>query len=316
MISNLLVPPLLFFGLGFFAKLIRSDLEISKEIISFLSVYLMIGIGLQGGAELQHIAWLTSLQAVLAGLAFGLIQPVIAFTVLRWGAVDRCNAAAIAAHYGSVSVGTFLSATAFLALMNMPHEPYPLIMLAIMEAPAIVIGLLLLNANKDADLSWGKVLHKALSNASVLLLIGSMVIGMLSPESGLSAVKPFYSDIFQGMLTLFLVGMGVEAASKLQDFEQAGLFFTAFGTMMPALFGVSGVAIATFILGLTPGGALLVGVLAASASYIAVPSAMRLAVPRSNPSLYLTLSLGITFPFNVLIGIPLYWRVAQVLAGW
>lgn len=313
MFSSLLVPPLLFFGLGFIAQLLHSDLRISKEIITFLSIYLMVGIGLQGGAELQHLALSASLVAVCAGMLFGIIQPIIAYYVLKKGRIDRCNAAVIAAHYGSVSVGTFLSATAFLHAMGVSYEPTPLIMLAIMEVPAIIIGLLMVSGEGRSSVSWGTLLHKAMTNASVMVLLGSMAIGYICPAGALQAVTPFYKDIFQGFLTLFLLGMGVEAASRLRAFERSGWFLIAFGTVMPLIFGVSGVAIASSILGLSVGGSLLVGVLAASASYIAVPSAMRLAVPQAEPSLYLTLSLGVTFPFNVLLGIPIYWTVAQLL---
>ena len=322
MFTSLLVPPLLFFALGFVAHLLRSDLHLPKNAITMLSVYLMIGIGLQGGAELMHLDLSASLQAVLAGICFGLLQPMIAYHVLhRYGCIDRVNAAAIAAHYGSVSVGTFLSATAFLTALDVSYEPYPLIMLAIMEVPAIIVGLFLVNRAdvvqkvKKKTFAWGPILHKAATNGSVVLLLGSMVIGGLCTDGALQAISPFYSGIFSGMLTLFLLGMGIEAASHLRDFKEAGWFFAAFGTLLPLCFGFIGVVVGAKVLALSAGGAMLVGVLAASASYIAVPSAMRLAVPEANPSLYLTLSLGITFPFNVVIGIPLYWRFAQMVVG-
>ncbi|MGD1997927.1 MAG: sodium-dependent bicarbonate transport family permease [Candidatus Dependentiae bacterium] len=322
MFTSLLVPPLLFFALGFVAHLLRSDLHLPKNAITMLSVYLMIGIGLQGGAELMHLDLSSSLIAVLAGIAFGLIQPLIAYAVLHgYGSVDKINAAAIAAHYGSVSVGTFLSATAFLGTMGVEYEPYPLIMLAVMEVPAIIVGLFLINRAgvakkaKQKALAWGAVLHKAATNGSVVLLLGGMLIGGICSDASLQAMSPFYSGIFSGMLTLFLLGMGIEAASHLRDFKEAGWFYAAFGTLLPLLFGCFGVFVGAQLLGFSAGGSMLVGVLAASASYIAVPSAMRLAVPEANPSLYLTLSLGITFPFNVVIGIPVYWRVAQLLLG-
>lgn len=315
MLASLLTPPLLFFALGFFAKLFRSDLAIPKSAITILSIYLMLGIGLQGGAELQHLHLSASLQAILAGILFGLIQPLIAYQVLKRGKIDNCNAAAIAAHYGSVSVGTFLSATAFLNVLGVAYEAYPLIMLAVMEVPAIIIGLILVNQGSTKRIDWGRMLHKAMFNGSVVLLLGSMLIGYICPEKTLLGVQPFYSEIFQGVLTLFLLGMGVEAAAHLRDFQNAGWFLTGFGTLLPLCFGSVGVLVGTYALGLSAGGALLVGVLAASASYIAVPSAMRLAVPKANPSLYLTLSLGITFPFNVVIGIPIYWQLALLCAG-
>lgn len=315
MLASLLTPPLLFFALGFFAKLFRSDLVIPKGAITLLSIYLMLGIGLQGGAELQHLHLKASLQAILVGICFGLLQPLIAYQVLKRGGIDRCNAGAIAAHYGSVSVGTFLSATAFLNVIGAGYETYPLIMLAVMEVPAIIVGLLLVNKDGKKQIDWARMLHKATFNGSVVLLLGAMLIGYICPENTLLGVQPFYSEIFQGMLTLFLLGMGVEAASHLRDFQNAGWFLTGFGTIMPLFFGSIGVLVGSSVLSLSAGGSLLVGVLAASASYIAVPSAMRLAVPQANPSLYLTLSLGITFPFNVVLGIPLYWRLAQACAG-
>jgi hypothetical protein len=313
MITHLLVPPLLFFVLGFVAHLLRSDLHMPKEALTMLSIYLMIGIGLQGGAELIHLDLSSSLLAVAVGIFLGVLQPIIAYFVLhRAGSVDRVNAAAIAAHYGSVSVGTFLTAIAFLDSMQVSYEPYPLIMLAIMEVPAIIVGLFLVNL---ATVSWRQVLHKAVTNGSVLVLLGSMAIAALCKPAALDAIAPFYSTLFAGALTVFLLGMGLEAASHVRDFGKQGLFFAAFGTIMPLLFGALGCVTGAYVLAFSPGGAFLVGVLAASASYIAVPSAMRLAVPQANPSLYLTLALGITFPFNVVVGIPLFWRFAQVLTG-
>lgn len=327
MLSSLLIPPLLFFALGAIAQVFRSDLKFPGDLSRALSIYLLIGIGLHGGHELTQATFSTAIHSVLAALAMGLALPLVAYTALkRLCRMDRLNAAAIAAHYGSVSAGTFLTAIAFLQSREVDYESYPVIMLAIMEAPAIVVGLLLaqrarrlagVQAGSPNSLSvgFGKTLAKVVTHGSVVLLFGTMFIGAVVSDRNLEAINPFYRLIFMGALCLFLLELGMDAAKRLEDFWRVGGILTAFGILMP-LFGASvGLAIAYYWLGFGPGGMTLVAVLGASASYIAVPPAIRMAVPEANPSIYLTLSLGITFPFNVVFGIPLYFMVAQWLVA-
>lgn len=327
-LSNLLVPAVLFFALGFFARVIRSDLRFPPEMAKALSIYLLVAIGIHGGYELGKADLLTALNAIFWAVMLGIALPVIGyFILLATRRVDGLNAAAIAAHYGSVSAGTFLTAIAFLKGAGIEYESYPVIMLAVMESPAIVIGLLLAawtrgRAGDNAETqgaqaggNLGHILREAFTNGSVVLLIGAMVIGTIATPASIDSIKPFVNDIFMGVLCLFLLEMGLEAARRIDDFRRVGLLLAAFGVLMPVVSGMIGIGIGHGILGFGIGGTTLVAVLAASASYIAVPPAMRLAVPEANPSLYLTLSLGVTFPFNVVFGIPLYYWVATRVAG-
>jgi hypothetical protein len=321
-LTGLLVPPLLFFALGAAAQGFRSDLKFPADLSRALSIYLMIGIGLHGGAELVHAEFATAVQSVLAALAMGIGLPLVAYVALNsLLRIDGLNAAAIAAHYGSVSAGTFLTAVAYLQSRDIAYESYPVIMLAVMEAPAIIIGLVLAQrARREAGANAGQgelgaAFAKAMTHGSVVLLFGTMLIGALVSEKSLGTIMPFYQTIFAGALCLFLLELGMDAAKRLEDFWRVGWRLAAFGVVMPLVAGAIGLGIGHAMLGFGPGGTTLVAVLAASASYIAVPPAIRLAVPEANPSLYLTLSLGITFPFNVVVGIPLYFGAATWLAA-
>lgn len=300
-----------------------------------LSIYLLMAIGLHGGYELGKAELTIALNAVLWAIVLGFTLPMLGYALLLLtGRVDRMNAAAIAAHYGSVSAGTFLTAIAYLDNQGIHYESYPLIMLAVMESPAIIVGLLLAAwsrqslASSDSGAAavaampsgsfkerFGPLMHEALTNGSVVILIGSMVIGAISSPKGMEKLFPFIDDIFMGALCLFLFEMGMEAGRRIQEFRKVGAVLITFGLIMPLIGGVAGIAVGHWMLGLSVGGVTLVAVLGASASYIAVPPAMRLAVPEANPSFYLTLALGITFPFNVLVGIPLYHQVASLLSA-
>lgn len=321
-LSNMLIPAILFFALGFAAQLIRSDLKFPPDLAKALSIYLLVGIGLHGGIELARIDVASAVGAVVAALGLGFGLPVIAYLILaRVLRVDRLNSAAIAAHYGSVSAGTFVTAIAFLDALKIPYESYPVIMLAIMESPAIIIGLLLANmARKDARNGHQRrvsreLVHDAFTNGSVVLLLGGMLIGAIAQPAALGKILPFYDTLFMGVLSLFLLDMGMEAARRIGDFRLAGPSLLLFGIAMPLIGGAIGLAVGHWALGFGVGGMLLVAVLAASASYIAVPPAMRLAIPEASPALFLTLSLGVTFPFNVIVGIPLYFWAAQWIAA-
>ena len=326
-LSNLLVPAVLFFALGFFARVVRSDLRFPPDLAKLLSIYLLVAIGIHGGHELGRADLMTAVNAVFWAIVLGVSLPLLGYAVLvATRKVDALNAAAIAAHYGSVSAGTFLTAIAYLRSSGVEFESYPVIMLAVMESPAIVAGLLLaararqIEGARNGDdnptaRNRSSLLHEAFTNGSVVLLLGSMAIGAIAAPKALEAISPFVNDIFMGMLCLFLLEMGMEAARRIEEFRRVGIVLAAFGVLMPLVSAVIGILIGHYALGFGVGGTTLVAVLAASASYIAVPPAMRLAVPEANPSLYLTLSLGITFPFNVVVGIPLYHRLATLLAG-
>lgn len=329
-LSNLLIPAVLFFALGFLARVVHSDLRFPPDLAKALSIYLLIAIGIHGGYELGKADLVVAVSSVIWALVLGFGLPLIGYALLTLPKrLDALNAAAIAAHYGSVSAGTFLTAIAYLETAEIPYETYPVIMLAIMESPAIIVGLVLaawsrrrlglVNPNADdtneGDANSGslrEIVKDAFTNGSVMLLIGSMVIGAISQPKAVEALKPFVEEIFMGVLALFLLEMGMEAGRRIDEFKRVGLFLVGFGIVMPLIGATIGVVIGHSFLGFGVGGTLLVAVLAASASYIAVPPAMRLAVPEANPSLYLTLSLGVTFPFNIVVGIPLYHRMAEL----
>ncbi|WP_299436420.1 sodium-dependent bicarbonate transport family permease [uncultured Rhodospira sp.] len=344
MLSNLMIPAVLFFGLGVLARLVKSDLKFPPDLAKALSIYLLMAIGLHGGVELAKADLGAAINAIIWALILGFAMPVLGYWLLIvTRRVSPLDAAAIAAHYGSVSAGTFLTAIAFLDTQGVVYETYPLIMLAVMESPAIIVGLLLAaqarqkvklqaggngaaamangnghgngHGNGEDKIRLGALLHEAFTNGSVVILVGSMAIGAMSLPGSMDKLKPFIDEIFMGALCLFLFEMGMEAARRLGDFKRVGALLAGYGVVMPLIGGTIGVLIGHYALGFGVGGTTLVAVLAASASYIAVPPAMRLAVPEANPSLYLTLSLGITFPFNVVLGIPLYHWMASALAG-
>lgn len=330
-LSGLLIPAVLFFLLGFLASVIRSDLKFPDGMSKGLTIYLLVGIGLFGGIELAKADLSHAMGAVVAAIGLGFVTPLVAYVLLHWvGRVGKLDASAIAAHYGSVSAATFLTAVAFLEARHVSFESHTVIMLAIMESPAIIVGLILaslsrrsMGINTSADEgnhhegTLGHLLRDAFTNGGVVLLFGSMLIGMIATPSSLEKIMPFFSKqgIFMGVLSLFLLEMGMEAAKRIHEFRRVGVFLVAFGMVMPLVGSVLGLITGHYFLGLSVGGVTLVAVLAASASYIAVPPAMRMAVPEANPSLYLTLAIGITFPFNVVIGIPLYYQAATWLVG-
>ena len=313
---NLLNPPVLFFFLGLIAVWLKSDLEVPQPLPKFFSLYLLLAIGFKGGVELRHGGLsVEALSALAAALSLSVLIPLLAWRVLRQR-LDAANAAAIAATYGSVSAVTFIAALSFLEQLAMPHGGYMVAALALMEFPAILVGVALYNRARRggqpaaaAD-SWGKLLHEAVANGSVLLLVGSLVIGVLTGESGGQALKPYTTDIFRGMLCLFLLDMGIVSGRRLGQLRSLGAFPVAFALGMP----VAGAALALLmasVLGLSAGDAFLLTVLAASASYIAVPAAMRNAIPEASPGVYVTLALAVTFPFNIVVGLPLYMAVIR-----
>lgn len=305
-------PIVLFFALGLAAGIFKADLRLPPAIYEFVSTLLLLSIGMKGGIELhrQPAAGLAS--TLTLTLALGILLTFLAFFILRGlGRLDRANAAAVAAHYGSVSIGTFAVGVAFLNTVAVAYEPILPLLLVLLEIPAIVIGILLARG-LQAGTSWGEIAREVLLGRSVLLLIGGLLIGWLAGADGLQPVAPLFFDLFKGILAIFLLEMGLIAADHLGGFRRHGAFMVAFALLMPPLFAGIGLGFAE-LMGLSVGGAALLATLAASASYIAAPAAMRSAVPEANPALSLTAALAITFPFNILVGIPLYLEAAHWL---
>lgn len=319
-LSNLSSPPLLFFFLGVAAVLARSDLEIPAQIAKSLSLYLLFAIGFKGGVAISESTIdATMLLTLLGAVALSALIPVYTFVLLRrW--FPLADAAAIAATYGSVSAVTFVTATGYLDMLGIQWSGYLVAAMALMESPAIIVGIVLYKyyggQQRGAlqNVSWKSLLREALFNGSVLLILGSMLIGWITGSDGMQKVQPLVKDLFLGLLCLFLLDMGIVAARRFGDLpatksaradgrSMRPLLLAAM--LLPALNALAGMALAVF-LELSEGNALLLVVLAASASYIAVPAAMRLALPEANPGSYLTMSLAITFPLNLLIGIPAY----------
>jgi uncharacterized protein len=323
-LSNILNPPVLFFFLGMVAIFVQSDLEIPNPLPKLFSLYLLVAIGYKGGHELFESGLSPLIIAtLLAAIVMASIVPVYSFFILRIK-LDNYNAAAIAATYGSISAVTFITASSLLDKLQIPYGGHMVAALALMESPAIVVGLILVRVfnNKSAALddetdsmetSWGEVLREAFLNGSVLLLIGSLIIGVLTGVDGWKKVHLFVEkDIFYGALMFFLLDMGLVAARRIQDLRKTGIFLIGFAILMPIANALIAIVLAK-VIGMGEGNALLFAVLCASASYIAVPAAMRMTVPEANPSLYVSMALAITFPFNIIVGIPIYLQVIKLL---
>lgn len=308
-------PIVLFFLLGVLARLLKSDLRLPEALYEGLSIYLLLAIGLKGGVELAQRALVPLLPQVAGVIGLGLVLPLIAFPVLRYlGRLKRADAAAIAAHYGSVSMVTFAVALNYLADRAIAHEQYLPLFVVLLEVPGIVVGILLAKLGQGAQLRWGVLAHEVFLGRSVVLLTGGLLIGWIAGPEALAPQTKLFFDLFKGVLALFMLEMGLVAASRLRDLRASGSFLAVFGVVVPCVFALIGMGVGRWI-GLSPGGAMLLATLAASASYIAAPAAMRIAVPEANPSLSIAAALGITFPFNVLFGIPLYHRLAEALYG-
>lgn len=317
-LQNLLSVPILFFVLGAVAAWLRSDLEVPPAMGKALSLYLMAAIGFKGGVELSRSAWGAQMGLVgIAGIGLSLLMPLLAFWALRtFARLETKNAAAIAATYGSVSVVTFVTASAFLARAGIDHAGYLVAILALMETPAIITGLVLARrgAERAGPLIPRAALREALVSGSVLLLLGALLIGWATGERGATAVGGVLIAPFQGILALFLLDMGLLVVRRVREANALRWSLVAFGLYMPLVGAALGLGIAS-ALGLGAADGMLLMVLAASASYIAVPAALRIALPEADPSLYVTLSLAVTFPFNIVLGIPLYHAAAQMLLG-
>ncbi len=316
--SNLVSPIILSFALGLLAALARSDLTIPEAVAKGMSIYLLFAIGFKGGAAVAANGIdATLLLAVGAGLILSFGLPLLAFGLLKiMTGMDRIDAAAVAAHYGSISIVTFVAATSVLEGRMISSEGYMVAVAAAMEAPAILSALWLVARGSGAGTKMESgLLREILLNGSIVLLVGAFFIGAVTGEKGLAEIAPFIVTPFKGVLCLFLLDMGLIAGRGLRNVRGSiGPGAIAFAVVMPLISSVIGLALGVAI-GLSLGGIVLLMVLSASASYIAVPAAMRVALPQAKPSIYLTLSLGVTFPFNLTLGIPLYLAVAQSVTG-
>ena len=305
-------PVVLFFILGLAAGLARSDLRLPSAIYEFLTVLLLLAIGLKGGVELSRQSLGTLAPQIIAVIAMGLVLPLIAYPLLRYaGQFRRPDAASIAAHYGSVSVGTYAVVVAYLASQGVFFEEYMPLFVVLLEMPAIVIGIMLARGI-TRDTRWGALAHEVFLGKSIVLLSGGLLIGWAVGAEGIQPIKGLFFDLFKGVLALFLLEMGLITAGQMSDLRRSGLFLAAFAIIFPVFAAVIGGTLG-WMLGLSLGGTVILATLAASASYIAVPAAMRLAVPEANPSMSLAASLGVTFPFNIIVGIPLYHKLARLL---
>jgi hypothetical protein len=306
-------PVVLFFLLGVIARLVRSDLRIPEALYEALSIYLLLAIGLKGGVELARAPLGLVLPQALAAVALGLAIPFLLFPVLaRLGRLARPDAASIAAHYGSISVVTFAVALSFLNGLQIGAESYMPLLVALMEAPGILAGIVLARIGSRERIAWGRLTHEVLCGKSVLLLLGGLAIGALAGPQDIGPIEPLFMTLFKGVLALFLLEMGLVAGGRITDLKRAGPFLVVFGLLAPPILGALG-AVVGHLIGLSLGGTALLATLAASSSYIAAPAAMRIAVPEANPALSIGVSLGVTFPFNILLGVPLYLQYARWL---
>lgn len=321
-ISTLLSPIILFFVLGMGAALLRSQMTVPEAFAKGLAIYLMMAIGLKGGVEMSKNPLTPEIGLVLlAGIFLSFVIPAISFVLLRMTSkLDRTDAAATAAHYGSISIVTFVAATEAVRLSGLDSSGHLVAVAALMETPAIITALLLVGRTGRPDepvagSERGELMREVLLNASVVVLVGALLIGWIAGEDGTASISPFFVTAFQGVLCLFLLDMGLSAGRGLrQGWRQLDAATVGFGIYMPLISATLAAGIC-YALGMGAGDTALLITLSASASYIAVPAAMRLALPKARPSVYLTLSLGVTFPFNVTLGIPIYIYVAQLLNG-
>jgi hypothetical protein len=328
-LSNVLHPPVMFFLLGMIAILVKSDLEIPPQISKFLSIYLLFDIGIKGGEELSHSGITPEiLKIIIVCVVFSFAMPFGIYQYLR-RKLTNPDAAAIAAAYGSVSAVTFATAISYLESLHVTFGGYMVAGMALMESPAIIAGLILYNVYKAQQAkkalassaedsedtpSFSKkgILHEAFFNGSVFLLVGSLVIGLLCGKAGETELAPFVGGIFKGMLSLYMLDMGLIAAKRFKDLRASGVFLVSFALIFPLLGAALGIG-TSYLLGLQPGDSLLLTILFASASYVAVPAAIRNAIPEANMSLLLPMSLGFTFTFNVVFGIPMYFYLINLL---
>ena len=322
---NLCSPLTLSFALGVFARLVRSELSLPRDLYTALSIYLLFALGLKGGVELSHSSLASISGPAMVTILLGCLTPVSAYLVLRkMGRFTIADSAGIAAHYGSVSAVTFIAAQQFVASVGSPAEGFMPTLLTLLEIPgiqiALAIGAFQMSAtarSNPIDSSqtarpFREIMHELLTSRSMMLLVGGLIIGTAVGETGWKPVQPVFEGLFKGLLTIFLLEMGLAAGSRLGDLKHAGIFLLGFGILMPIVHGSIGAYLGS-LAGLSVGGSTVLAAMAASASYIAAPPAVRLTLPEANPTFYLTAALAITFPFNLLAGIPIYYEIAKRL---
>lgn len=315
LIDNLTNPALLFFILGIIAVLVKSDLEIPPNSSKFISLYLLFAIGFKGGQELSHETFNTEIAAsMLFGIGISMAIPIYTFFLLK-KQLNPYNAAAIAAAYGSVSAVTFVTAVSFLEIQHLQLQGHMVAIMALMESPAIIVGLLLLTLSKEVDsqaiaIKKRVVFKHAFTNGSVLLILGSLCIGFMANAEQAEGIKPFTDDLFKGFLAIFLLDMGISSGKKLKAFFSFGWFPLVFAIVIPLINGCL-VAVLSAAVTSDVSNRFIFAILAASASYIAVPAAMKISVPKANPGLYLPMALAVTFPINITIGMPIYFLIVE-----
>lgn len=310
--TNLTSVPVLVFLLGLIAAQFKSDITIPEPVYHVISIYLLFGIGLKGGVALQNSELGDVAVPVLATIGLGIVIPLLAFALLRITKLSSLDRGAIAAHYGSTSLVTFSAALVFLETNKIFYEGFATTLLTVMEIPGIVVGILLGSLGLKQHMSWAASLREILMGKTVVLLVGGLVIGFISGSTGYQKVTPFFVDLLPGILALFLMHLGYLAGRRLSLIREAGVGLLAFALVFPLLAGSLGVVTGTAI-GLSVGGAMVLGILSASASYIAAPAAVAIALPKANASLAITASLGMTFPFNLIVGIPVLYQLASHL---
>lgn len=313
--DNLTNPALLFFLLGIIAVKLKSDLEIPPNSSKFISLYLLFSIGFKGGQELAHSHFkLELVWSILFGVIIALVVPLYTYFILR-RKFNIYDSGAIAAAYGSVSAVTFVTAASFLEIQNMSFSGHMVAVMALMEAPAIIVGVILIklfDTKKEINTSISSILRHSFTNGSVLLILGSLIIGLLASDEQAMGIKPFTNDLFKGFLAIFLLDMGIVSGKKISDFLKSGWFAVLFALIIPLINGCLVAIISQFITN-DIGNRFMFSILAASASYIAVPAAMKIAVPKANPGLFLPMTLAITFPLNITLGMPIYLSIIQLI---
>lgn len=311
LIANLTNPTLLFFVLGIFATVVKSDLEIPASSSKFISLYLLFSIGFKGGQELAHSGFSNEIiYSLLFALLLASLIPLYTFFILK-RKLSISDAGAVAAAYGSVSAVTFVAAASFLEAQKIPFGGHMVAVMALMESPAIIVGVILImqfDKQSNEGVSIKSVVQHSFTNGSVLMILGSLVIGLIADTKQAEGIKPFTTDIFKGFLAIFLLEMGMVTARRFSAFKRYGIFVSFFAIVIPALNGCI-VAWASQFVTHDIGNRFIFAILAASASYIAVPAAMRLAAPKADPGLYIPMALGVTFPFNITVGMPLYFTI-------
>lgn len=323
MLDNLLNPIILCFIVGLFAGLLKSDLRLPDQLYETLSIYLLFTIGLKGGIELAVSPIFEALLPAFFTILLGIIIPILAYVILRKiGNINRIDSASIAAHYGSVSAVTFAVVLGYLTQLGISYESFVTVLLVILEIPAIAVGIIIARikathtssseSSDSSSIEWGALMHEVFLGKSIYLLVAGMFVGALTGPDRIVSISPLFFDLFKGALAIFLLEMGIITSRRFSDLKKTGPFLIGFGICMPVISGFLGI-LSGYMSGLSLGGSVVVGTLAASASYIAAPAAMRMALPKANPTLSLTASLGITFPFNIIFGIPLYYSIASFL---